>query len=273
MHGAEVKEVARALRLNGVKVQVMASALGVSTGWASKATVDVVQGDSPRGLLQADREALDSDRRSHAPGRARRLGSIGSRRMRSLRDKVSDLMAALGAGAEEQLPHWKSAEYKRLDRLQQQFTKDPEHPLIALVAREYPPLLSHLVEWKRSRHRQTQDKSDSGFVAVAQRVHDYVMRTRRPPSVGDSDLQVQQDAQWLWRWKANANGRIGRKRNLDRAHLFCEIGLIVEMLMSQAPAVHLEGIRQLESGRWTGLFNALASTKNDYRFVRRRLKA
>ncbi|TXI24940.1 MAG: hypothetical protein E6Q67_01690 [Roseateles sp.] len=276
MHEPQVIAIAREMRCNGIKVHVMANALGVSAGWASKVTGDVRRDAGQANLLSAAKQAIEADWSAHAVGRARRLSEVGTRRAKTLESKLDELMQALKPiGSPVRMPNWRSAEYRALDRLQQQFAKDAEHPLIGLIARDCQELLSHLIEWKASRHRQTQDKSDESFIETAKRVHDYVMREQRPPSVSDRDLETQEDARWLWRWKANANGRSDRKRNIERAELFCQIAVIVEKLMSTASTVRLDGVRDLESGRWSRLFNALMSTKNDYQYARspRRLAA
>lgn len=249
-----MKEAARLLRSNGVQVQNVARALAVSAGWASKATAEVRTEESSGRMLEADEEELRIDMTANAASRQRRFSELSARRKVSLDGRLNELRECLKE-ADGRLPHWSSPEYRVVDRVQQVFAKDEQHPLFELMRNEWPEMLSHLVEWKRVR--RSQDKSECGFRATAQRVHDRVLATGRPLSTADDDWQVQQDARWLWRWKCNANGRIKRKRNVERAQVFSEIGIIVEMLSSPVPAIYAEGKAMLDGGRWTALFNSL----------------
>lgn len=257
MYGDEVREAALKMRREGVQVKVMARQLGVSDGWASMATTEVkdeIDGARP---LKANDVAMSVDARAHASGRSRRVGELSARRKTSLQGRLDELTMAMAMASDGgwRIPHWSSSEYKVLDKFQQMFSKDEQHPIFGLMEQAWPEMLSHLVEWKRVR--RSPDKSEEGFREAARRVHDYVMRERRAPSIADRDLVVQEAARWLWRWKCSANGRVGRKRNVERAELFTEIGIIVEMLSSPVPAVHKTGCECIDSGRWTSLFHAL----------------
>lgn len=249
-----MKEAALILRRNGIQVQDVARALAVSAGWASKATAEVRIDDNSGRMLVARECELQSDSQANAAGRLRRFAALSARRKASLDERLTELRERI-KDADGKLPHWSSPEYKVVDRVQQVFAKDEQHPLFNVMSSEWPEMLSHLVKWKHVR--QPQDKSESGFRATAQRVHDRVMATGKPPSTSDADWQVQQDARWLWRWKCNANGRIKRKRNVERAQVFTEIGIIVEMLSSPVPSIYAEGKALLDGGRWTALFNSL----------------
>lgn len=258
MYGQEIREEAQRLRRDGTKVQDVARVLAVSAGWASKATSGVKATARVGGLLSASKSALDEDGSANGAGRARRVGELSGRRVKSLSSRLSDLKRCVGSEDGQELPHWASEDYKAIDRAQQLFAKDEQHPLFGLMATDWPEMLEHLVQWKRVR--RSPDRSESGFRETALRVHNYVMEMGRPPSISDRDPQVQQDAMWLWRWKCNANGRVARKRNLERAQVFTEIGIIVEMLRSPVPAVYGQGKELIENGRWTALFNLLMAT-------------
>jgi hypothetical protein len=254
MYGQEMKKAALILRRNGVLVQDVARALSVSAGWASKATAEVRIEDSSSRMLVAKERDLQADVDANAAGRQRRFSTLSARRKASIDERLTELRECM-KGEQNTLPHWSSPEYKVVDRVQQVFAKDEQHPLFSLMSSEWPEMLSHLVEWKRVR--QPQDKSEAAFRATAQRVHDRVLATGKPLSTSDVDWQVQQDARWLWRWKCNANGRIKRKRNVERAQVFSEIAIIVELLSSPVPSIYAEGKALLDGGRWTALFNSL----------------
>lgn len=254
MYGQEMREAARQMRRDGVLVQDVARALAVSAGWASKATAVVKSAEQQAMLLIAPATRLKADFMANGAGRHRRFATLSVRRQTTLANRLKELRGCI-SDAGGKLPHWASPEYKVVDRVQQVFAKDEQHPLFELMAAEWPAMLSHLVEWKVVR--KPQDKSDSGFLATAQRVHDHVLKTGKAPSISDADWQVQRDASWLWRWKCNANGRTQRKRNVERAQVLSEIGIIVELLRSPVPAVYAEGRAMLDCGRWTALFNSL----------------
>jgi hypothetical protein len=259
MYGHEVREAALKMRRDGVQVKVVAKQLGVSDGWASMATAGARDADENDRLLSAADVPLSRDASEHGKGRERRLAALSSRRKQSVQGRLDELVKAVKLDDVWCIPRWSSSNYKVLDRFQQMFARDAEHPMFGMMDREWPEMLSHLVEWKRVR--RSPDKSEEGFMEMAIRVHDYVASKRKGPSIADKDIEVQEAARWLWRWKCNANGRLGRKRNVERSEIFTEIGIIVEMIMSPVPSVHALGCESIDNGRWNSLFSALLENR------------
>lgn len=263
-YGEEVRQQARQLRKQGVHVKVLANRLGVSTGWASGATYDLAtRKEELPSLLEANEQAFAEDAAAYGALREKGFLRVGKSRKAKLEARLEELRSVLVMGESWVIPNWESVGYRLLDRTQQVFARDPAHPLFAVAATRAPRLLSHLVEWKRSRHRKTQNKSDAHFGMMAFRVRDHVLMYREPPSVADPNADVQDAALWLSRWKSNAVGRTERKRNIERADLICRISIIVEQLRSPAPGVRRQGLTAIDDGRWKALFDALVSTRSD----------